>query len=90
MRVASRMRPEIRLGRYDQLVMFVWDDVATATTYVLQVGSATTQSDVFDTNVGNVLTYSILLTPGTYFSRVVPYADATPLTALAEQTVVVS
>lgn len=33
MRVASRMRPEIRLGRYDQLVMFVWDDVATAATW---------------------------------------------------------
>lgn len=67
-------------------VAFVWDDVVGATSYVLQIGSATTLSDVYDANVGDVLTETVNLLPGTYYSRVVPQGagSTTP-----EQTVTV-
>ena len=53
-------------------VEFVWDVVIGASSYVLQVGTATTQSDRFNQDVGDVLAYGLALSPGTYYSRVVP------------------
>ena len=50
---------------------FVWGAVGDATSYVLQIGTATGQSDVVNLNVGNVITYTAALIPGGYFSRVV-------------------
>lgn len=52
-------------------IAFVWDDVTNATSYVLQVGTATGQSDRCNSNVGNVTTMALTLAPGTYYSRVV-------------------
>lgn len=69
---------------------FVWDAVDGATSYVLQVGTSTGQSDTYNTNVGNVLTHSLTLGAGTYYSRVVPYTDSTPGEATSEQTVTVA
>ena len=65
---------------------FVWDVVGGATSYVLQIGTATGQSNTFNANVGNVLTYSVALNPGTYYSRVVPQGAGS---TTAEQTVTV-
>lgn len=67
-------------------VAFVWDTVGGATSYVLQVGTATTLSDVYNENVGNVLTYTVNLVPGTYYSRVVPQGAGS---TTDEQTVTV-
>ena len=67
-------------------VAFVWDAVESATSYVLQVGTASGQSDRYDGDVGNVLTYSLDLTTGVYFSRVVPQGAGE---TTAEQTVTV-
>ena len=53
-------------------VYFVWAAVESATSYVLQIGTATTESDVYNSNVGNVLTADVPLASGTYYSRVVP------------------
>lgn len=72
MRIALRQHPMLRLARYGQTVAFVWDAVVGATSYVLQVGTATTESDIYNANVGNVLAESLYLDPGTYYSRVVP------------------
>lgn len=59
-------------ARNPQLVAFVWDAVGGASSYVLQIGTSTGQSDRYNSNVGNVLTYTLTLLPGTYYSRVVP------------------
>lgn len=67
-------------------VAFVWDAVVGATSYVLQIGAATTESGVFSQNVGDVLTYSVALAPGTYYSRVIPQGAGS---TTAEQTVTV-
>ena len=68
-------------------VAFIWDAVVGATSYVLQVGSATTLSDIYDSNVGNVLTSYLPLATGTYYSRVVPVGAGS---TTDEQTVVVA
>ena len=71
-------------------VAFVWDAVVDADSYTLQVGYASGGPwSRHDASVGNVLTYTLALTTGTYYSRVVPYTGATPGTASAEQTVTV-
>ncbi len=67
-----------------------WDEDASATSYVLQIGTATGDYDTYNNNVGNVLTYARPLAAGTYYVRVVPYDGSTALTASAEQTVVVT
>lgn len=51
---------------------FTWSSVSGATSYVLQVGSATGESGVFNQDVGNVLSHYLYLSSGTYYSRVVP------------------
>lgn len=53
-------------------VAFIWSAVVGATSYVLQVGTATTLSDVYNSNVGNVLSAYLPLASGLYYSRVVP------------------
>lgn len=53
-------------------VAFIWSAEAGATSYVLQVGPFTGSYTTFNANVGDVLTYSLFLAPGTYYSRVVP------------------
>jgi hypothetical protein len=68
------------------LVAFVWDAVGGATSYVLQIGTSTGQSDTFNQNVGDVSTYSVALSAGTYYSRVVPQGAGS---TTAEQTVTV-
>lgn len=68
-------------------IAFVWAAVGGATSYVLQIGSATTLSDIFNFNVGNVTDYSVTLSAGTYYSRVVPVGAGSETD---EQTTVVS
>lgn len=75
-----------RAGAVPVLVAFVWDAVDGATSYVLQVGTATTLSDIYNADVGNVLGYSMWLAPGTYYSRVVPQGAGS---ATAEQVITV-
>ena len=72
-----------------QPVAFVWDATEGATSYLLQVGTATGQSDTFDDDVGDVLTYSLDLDAGTYYARVTPYPGATPGTTSDEQVVTI-
>lgn len=87
MRIASRMRPEARRALpFAQDVAFVWSAVAGATSYVLQVGTATTLSDRYNADVGNVLSASLMLSSGTYYSRLVPQGAGS---TTAEQTVTV-
>jgi len=74
------------MGRYGATVAFVWDAVDGATSYVLQVGTATTQSNIYNADRGNTLSYSMWLDPGTYYSRVVPQGAGT---TTDEQTVTV-
>ena len=50
----------------------VWDAQAGATSYVLQVGAATTESGVYNSDVGNKLGITLPLSAGTYYWRVVP------------------
>ena len=69
--------------------MFGWDTVAGATSYRLQIGTATGLSDSFNTDVGYVLSYGVVLTHGTYYWRVVPYTGAVPGTPTTEGVVVV-
>jgi hypothetical protein len=67
-------------------VPFVWSAVATADSYVLEVGRATGQKDWYDVNVGNVLTTTVtLLTGDTYYSRVKAYLGAVLLDTTTEQ-----
>ncbi len=63
-------------------VVFEWTAVGGATSYTLQVGTDTGLSDTFNAVVGNVLTYTLLMAVGTYYSRVV---DNFTSTASAEQ-----
>ena len=50
-------------------IAFFWEAVEEATGYRLQLGTATTLTDVYDSPVGNVLTAYVPLAAGTYFSR---------------------
>ena len=65
---------------------YVWDAYAGADSYVLQVGTATGLSDSYNVNVGNYLTHTLALAPGTYYARRLAYAGATLLHTSAEQT----
>ena len=67
-------------------VVFVWDAVVGATSYIVQIGTATGQSDVYNADVGNFLTTTRYLMTGIYFSRVVPQGAGSP-TAEQEFTV---
>jgi hypothetical protein len=87
--LAITHRPEQRLGRYAKVYFFTWPDVVDATTYLLKVGTTTGGTDRYNADVGNNLSFPLTLEPGTYYSSVVPYNEATPMDALAEQTVTV-
>lgn len=65
---------------------FVWDAYAGANSYVLQVGTSPGLSDRYNANVGNFLTHTLALAPGTYYARRLAYAGATLLHTSAEQT----
>ena len=55
-------------------VYFVWDAVPSAVRYTLRVGTSHGASNVYDGNVGDVLTASLTLnTAATYHSRVLAY-----------------
>ena len=73
-------------------IALFWEAVAGATSYVAQVGTATTLSDTFNANVGNLLTTVVLVPAGTYYTRtvVVGGAHAGELTTGGEQTVTVT
>lgn len=66
---------------------FTWTAVSSATDYELQVSSVSTGGPwgAYDSTVGNVIAVSVNLVPGTYYSRVVPWAGSTALTATAVQ-----
>ncbi len=71
-------------GFYD--IPFVWDAVATADSYTLEVGSATGLKDVYDAAQGNVLTKTLSLQGSrNYFSRVKAYAGASLLETTDQQ-----
>ena len=55
-----------------------------ATSYVLQVGTATTESGVYNSDVGNKLGITLPLAAGTYYWRVVPQGAGS---TTVEQTV---
>jgi len=63
-------------------VVFTWTSVSGATDYTLQIGTSSGASDYFNQSVGNVLTYTLNMPPGTYYARVV---DNFTSTASAEQ-----
>ena len=69
-----------------QTISFTWDVTAGATSYVLQIGTASGGPwTVHDHDVGNVLAHDVDLESGIYYSRVVPYTGATPGTPKDEQ-----
>lgn len=70
-------------------IPFVWDAVATANNYQLQVGTKSGVYNVFNSSLGNVLNHHLDLTPGTYYARVLAYNGAILLHTGAEETVVV-
>lgn len=70
-------------------VAFVWAASAGADSYVLQIGRATGVYDVYDANVGNVLTKTVRMVAGVFYARVVPYTGESAGTASDEQTVAV-
>lgn len=71
-------------------VPFVWESVVGATYYVLAVG--TTEGGPYTTyngSVGNVLTTTLSLASGTYYSIVLAYDDSGWLSTRPEQEVTV-
>ena len=54
-------------------VVFSWTTVGGATSYTLQIGTTSGASDYGTYDVGNVLTYTVKLPPGTYYARVVDH-----------------
>ena len=85
-------RPSLVLGgsppSYSRV--FVWSSVASATSYTLQVGTSTSASNVYNSAVGNLLTATLPLAAGTYYSRVQAYETSTCLSTLAEETFTVT
>lgn len=69
---------------------FVWDAYGGADSYVLQVGTASGASDRYNVNLGNVLTHTLALAPGTHYARRLAYAGAVLVHTSAEQTRVVT
>lgn len=57
-------------------IYFVWDAVTDADSYVLEVGTTSGGSERFDADVGNVLTYPLVMVPGTYWSRTKAVIDS--------------
>lgn len=87
-------RPEHRTGylyavAMSQTVYFTWAAVVGATSYVLCVGPSSGIYTTYMQDVGNVLVKALVLEPGTYYSRVVPYTGDTAGDATDEQTVTV-
>ena len=66
---------------------FTWDAVTGATSYVLQVGSATTLSDIYNASVGNKLSHGLELAPGTYYWRTKAYNGANLISTTSELAV---
>lgn len=70
-------------------VAFFWNTTPGATSYVLQITQTSGQyspPSYYNSNVGYTLTHTLTLaTPGTYYSRVVPYIGGTPQTPTAEE-----
>lgn len=96
MLLALRHRPERRptlvISGGDSTVVgtdvaFRWAASTAADSYALVVGSTTGSTDRYDANVGNVLTYTLRLTAGTYYARVVTYSGSTALSTYVEETV---
>lgn len=65
-------------------VPFSWDAVGGAASYQLEIGTTTGGSEYQVTNVGNVLTYTVTLPPGTYFARVKAVTGGVPGVASSE------
>lgn len=74
---------------YRTSIVFVWDAVTGATSYRLQLGTATGESDVYNVNLGNVLTRTMSLGYGTYYVRVVPYTGLEAGVATGEEVLTV-
>lgn len=87
--LASHVLPS-RRARKPQAYAFVWDDVATADSYKLQVGTTVGSSNRFNSNVGNVLTIEVSLPTGIYYSRVLAYNGASLIYTSNEQIVTVA
>jgi hypothetical protein len=51
------------------------------------VGTATGLSDIYNANVGAVITYTLALEAGTYYWRALAYAGATLVATIFEGTV---
>ena len=68
-------------------VAFLWDTVATADSYTLEVGTATGQKDTYDATRGNTLFHTLSLQSGTYYWRTKAYNGATLLSTTAELVV---
>jgi hypothetical protein len=62
---------------------FTWSSVAAATDYTLKIGTSPSSYGLYDSTQGDVLTKTVALLPGTYYSIVDP-------STTAEQTVVVT
>lgn len=70
-------------------IAFQWTTQSCATSYRLQVGTATGLHDVFYQDVGYVLSYPLTLTPRHYFVDVVPMIGTEPQEGLGEVEVTV-
>jgi hypothetical protein len=87
----ARSRPSSQVyvppGENPRPMYFNWTAISSATDYELQVSSVSTSGPwgVYDSTVGNVIAASVPLVPGTYYSRVVPWAGSTALTATGAQ-----